>query len=273
MNFIKMHGLGNDFLVLENLNGENKNWHEIARKVCDRHFGVGADGILLVEKSEVSDIRMRVINSDGSEAEMCGNGVRCFSKYVYEKGIVKKDTMTIETLAGTMTAILRIEDSKVKGIKINMGSPVFEKSSIPFKGEENNLNYTIDSGTKSYKAATILLGVPHTVVYVNEIDNNEIVTEGRKIELMDMFPAKTNVNFIHVIDKKTIEIRTWERGAGLTLACGTGTCASVVASSLNGLTENKVTAKLFGGEMHIEYDGETVFMEGPAEFVCEGILY
>jgi diaminopimelate epimerase len=270
MKFTKMHGLGNDFIIFENIEKQNIKWEEIAKRVCDRHFGVGADGIMVVESSDIADTKMTIINSDGSIAEMCGNGIRCFSRYVYEKNIVQKDIIKIETLAGIMTAFLKIEDSKVTGIKINMGSPEFEKALIPFSGQENNLNYSINTGTNNYDASTLLLGVPHTIVYVNNIDNNEIITEGKKIEIMDKFPSRTNVNFVKVIDKNSIEIRTWERGAGLTLACGTGTCASIVASYLNGLTENKVEARLFGGVMFIEYDGTDVFMEGPAEFICEG---
>lgn len=270
MKFTKMHGLGNDFIIFENIENIKENWTEIAKQVCDRHFGVGADGIMVVESSEIADIKMTIINSDGSIAEMCGNGIRCFSRYVYEKNIVKKATIKIETLAGIMTAFLKIEGLKVTGIKINMGSPEFNKPSIPFNGQEDILNYTIDTGTNKYEAATLLLGVPHTVVYVNQIDNNEIISEGKKIEIMDKYPSKTNVNFVKINDKNSIEIRTWERGAGLTLACGTGTCASVVASYLKGLTSNKVEAKLFGGVMTIEYDGTNVIMEGPAEFICEG---
>jgi diaminopimelate epimerase len=154
---------------------------------------------------------------------------------------------------------------------VNMGSPVFEKAKIPFKGEEDNLNYTINTDTKTFRASTLLLGVPHTVIYVDEINPDEVVNQGRQIEVMrDKFPAKTNVNFVKVIDRNTIEIRTWERGAGATLACGTGTCASVVACYMNGFTSNKVEARLFGGSMYIDYDGKDVFMEGPAEFICEG---
>lgn len=273
MKFTKMHGLGNDFVVFENIGEEVLDYRAIARKVCDRHFGIGADGILIVRKSDRADIKMEIINSDGSIAEMCGNGIRCFCKYVYDRGIVRKELMQVETLAGVLTAELKIEESKVKGVKVNMGKPVFEKALIPFKGEENNIYYQIELDNKRYNASTMLMGVPHTVIYVNSIDIEEVITSGKRIEELNLFPAKTNVNFVEVVGRDKIRIRTWERGAGLTLACGTGTCASVVACSMNNMTDRIVTAELTGGNMFIEYDGENVYMEGPAEFICDGELY
>lgn len=270
MIFAKMHGLGNDFLVIDNRDERIKNLNDLAVKICDRHFGIGADGILVVEKSKLADIKMNIINSDGSTAEMCGNGIRCFSKYVYEKGIINKQVMNIETLAGIMKAELSIENSKVISIRVSMGSPVLDKILIPFNSIENNLNYTIKVEGKSYNATTLLLGVPHTIVYVAKIDKNEVIESGNKIENLDIFPNKTNVNFVKVINKDSIEVRTWERGAGYTLACGTGTCASVVACSLLGKTNNSVEAVLAGGRLFIEYNDGRVFMTGPAELICEG---
>lgn len=270
MHFAKMHGLGNDFIIMDNRNGDIKNINELALKMCDRHFGIGADGILLVEKSEASDIKMNIINSDGSTAEMCGNGIRCFCKYVYEMGIVNKQVMSIETLAGTMKAELDIDGLKVKSIRINMGSPKFTGECMPYSSAENNLNYTFEVDGKSYNATTLLLGVPHTVVYVDRIDNSEVLEKGKKIESLDIFPFRTNVNFVNVINKSTIELRTWERGAGFTLACGTGTCASVVACFLLGKTNDRVEALLAGGRLYIEYKDEVVFMTGPAELIFEG---
>lgn len=260
MRFTKMHGLGNDFIVFENLNNENLEWNDLAIKVCDRHTGIGADGILLVEKSPTADIKMTIINSDGSLAEMCGNGLRCFSKYVYEKGIVKKDKISVETGAGVLEVKLKIDDNEVKSIMINMGKPILD---------ETKKNYKLKVLDKEYDATTMIMGVPHTIIYVDNIVREELLKYGPLIEKMDIFKNGTNVNFVKVIDKDTIEIRTWERGAGHTLACGTGTCASVVATFINGLTSNKVTAKLALGELKINYD-EYVFMEGPAEFICRG---
>lgn len=270
MYFAKMHGLGNDFIVLDNRDNSITDLKKLAVKVCDRHFGIGADGILIIEKSSIADIKMSIINSDGSTAEMCGNGIRCFSKFVYEKKIINKEVINIETLAGVMKAELKVEGSKVFDIRINMGSPRRDKDSIPFRGNGNNLNYNIEINEKRYSASTILLGVPHTIVYVDRIDENEVIETGRKIENLSFFPSKTNVNFVNVIDKDRIEVRTWERGAGYTLACGTGACASVVASYLSGKTNNKVEVMLYGGKLFVEYIDGSVFMTGPAEFICEG---
>lgn len=255
-----MHGLGNDFIVFDNLNNENKDWSNIAVKVCDRHTGIGADGILLVEKSDVADIKMVIINSDGSLAEMCGNGLRCFSKYVYEEGIIKKDVINVETGAGVLEVKLKKENTKVKGIIVNMGKPILD---------EEKKKYKLKALDKEFEATTMIMGVPHTIIYVDNIRKEDVLKYGPIIEKMDLFKHGTNVNFVKVIDKDTIEVRTWERGAGHTLACGTGTCASVVATYINGLTDAKVTAKLLLGELNIFVD-EYVFMEGPAEFICRG---
>lgn len=270
MNFTKMHGLGNDFIVIENLNDEIKNLKQIAIILCERHTGIGADGILVVEKSQIADIRMRIINSDGSEAEMCGNGIRCFSKYVYNKGIINNKTIKIETLAGIIIADIEVDSKNIMSIKVNMGNPIFDKASIPFSSNENNIDYKIEIDGISYRASTILMGVPHTIIYVSNIDDSEVITVGRKIEKLPIFPLGTNVNFVKIIDRYKIELRTWERGAGMTLACGTGTCASVVAAHMNNLTENIVEAFLSCGKLKIEYNGENVFMEGPAELICDG---
>lgn len=270
MFFTKMHGLGNDFVVIDDRNNTLQDSGEIAQRICDRHFGAGADGLLIVKESSRSDIGMDIINSDGSTAEMCGNGIRCFCKYVYEKGIVNKQVMNIETLAGIMRAELIVENSKVVSIRVNMGSPALDKKAVPYAGSCDNLGYTIEVNGKSYNAATILLGVPHTVVYVDEIDKKEIVENGSVIEKLSIFPNRTNVNFVKVINRDKIEVRTWERGAGYTLACGTGTCASAVVSYLMGKTKSNVEASLFGGKLNIEYQNGEVYMTGPAELVYEG---
>lgn len=272
MEFTKMHGLGNDFIIIENLDCSLKRMEELAIKVCDRHTGVGADGIIVVEKSKTADLRMRIFNSDGSEAEMCGNGIRCFSKYVYDRGITDKKRMEIETLAGSILSEVQVDNNDIMSIRVNMGQPVFEKEHIPYKGEEDNLLYTIIVGDKEYKATTLLMGVPHTIIYVEDINIDEVINMGKRIERLSYFPMGTNVNFVKIIDNNNIELRTFERGAGYTLACGTGTCASVVAAYKNKLVNEKVTAKLAIGKLKIEYDGNTVTMEGPAEYICEGTL-
>ncbi|KMT21443.1 diaminopimelate epimerase [Clostridium cylindrosporum] len=270
MKFSKMHGLGNDFIVVEesNLNGEDI--YSLAKKVCNRNFSLGADGLLVVYKSSLADTKMEIINSDGSYASMCGNGIRCFAKYVYEKGIVNKEVITIETGAGILTAYLNVEDNIVKGIKIDMGVFSYAKEDIPFRGDEDNKNYVLSVNDKDYSSTTMLLGVPHTVVYVDNIDADEVIKSGAVIETLEKFENNTNVNFVKYIDRDNIEVRTWERGAGITFACGTGTCASVVSGITRGINNNKVTAKLFAGNMIIEYTDGKVYMEGPAEFICDG---
>lgn len=269
MKFTKMQGLGNDFIIIESLD-KKRDMRDLARKLCDRHFGIGADGILLIEDSKAADAKMTIINSDGSLAEMCGNGIRCYAKYVYEKNICKKPCITIETLAGIMKAEMETVNGKVRNVKINMGSPEFKKDRIPFKSEMNNIDYVISADGREFRASTILLGVPHTAVFADEISNDEMIHYGSIIEKMDLYPNRTNVNFVKVIDKDNIELQTFERGAGLTLACGTGTCASAVSCSILGLTNKKVNAHLKAGILNIDYTGEDVFMKGPAEFVFEG---
>ncbi|SKA92482.1 diaminopimelate epimerase [Caloramator quimbayensis] len=271
MFFTKMHGLGNDFIVFDNLLEYSVDWSIVAKKSCDRHLGIGADGILIVEKSDISDIKMTIINSDGSLAEMCGNGIRCFAKYVYEKGIINKQSFNVETLSGIKNVKLKVINEIVCSVEVDMGRPSFVKNEIPFLSDLDNKNYTLSICGKEYNLSTILLGVPHTIVYVNEIDEKEVIEIGKIIENNSIFPKKTNVNFVEVLDRKTIKVRTWERGAGLTLACGTGTCASVVACYINGKTDRTVTAKLAAGDLNVLYYEENVVMEGPAEFICEGI--
>ncbi|WP_027307406.1 diaminopimelate epimerase [Caloramator sp. ALD01] len=262
MNFVKMHGLGNDFIVFEKKELGNKDWSDIAKKVCDRHIGIGADGILIVEESSCADIKMTIINSDGSLAEMCGNGLRCFSKYVYEKGIVKKQNFKVETGAGVLEVIFTLENDNVKTVKVNMGLPIIE---------EDKKYYRINVLGREFEATTMTMGVPHTIIYVEDTVDEDVIKYGPIIEKMDIFKKGTNVNFVSVIDKDNIKIRTWERGAGYTLACGTGTCASVVATFINGHTNNEVNAHLKLGTLKITYN-YYVFMEGPAEFICEGKL-
>ncbi|MCX7695556.1 MAG: diaminopimelate epimerase [Caloramator sp.] len=262
MNFVKMHGLGNDFIIFEEKELRNYNWNEISKKVCDRHIGIGADGILIVEESKCADVKMTIINSDGSLAEMCGNGLRCFSKYVYERGIVKKQKFNVETGAGVLEVLLTLDGDNVKAVKVNMGRPIIE---------EDKKLYSLKVIDKEFEATTMTMGVPHTIIYVDEIYDEDVLKYGPVIEKMDIFKKGTNVNFVKVVDKDNIKIRTWERGAGYTFACGTGTCAGVVATFINGLTNNKVNADLKLGRLKITYD-DFVFMEGPAEFICEGRL-
>lgn len=274
MLFSKMHGLGNDFIVIDARGKEDIDYNSLAKRMCHRHIGVGADGILLVLDSKLADIRMRIINSDGSEAEMCGNGIRCFSKYVFERGIVKKDKFKVETLAGIIEPELILNEyGLVEKVKVNMGKPSFKRKDIPMQGdpESDAINTSIEVDGKEYKITSLLMGVPHTVLFVDDVEKVDIYTLGPKIEKHEVFPRKTNVNFVQVIDKNNIKVRTWERGAGATYACGTGSCASVIASNLNGFTERKANVHLYFGTLEIEWqDDGIVFMTGPAEEVFVG---
>lgn len=274
MQITKMHGLGNDFIIFCPKD-ETKDFSAIAKKMCARRISAGADGILLVLPSETCDIRMRIINADGSEAEMCGNGIRCFAKYVYEKGIVKKEEMTIETLAGTIKPKLVIDDGAVISIIVDMGKPIFDPDEIPTRiSREDILSKEIDVLGEKFEIACINVGVPHAMVFVDYIDDEMLRKVGPIIEKDNLFPNNTNVNFVEVVNKSTIKVSTWERGAGKTMACGTGCCASVVACYLRDFTDRKVTVKLEVGDLYIEYlEDKTVLMTGPAEVVYEGIYF
>ena len=271
MHFTKMQGIGNDFIMVEDFKNEVQEKNNLAKELCDRHFGIGADGLIFIENSNIADLKMRIINSDGSNADMCGNGIRCFSKYVYEKNIIKKNTLDIETPAGIMKAELSVENDMVGTVRINMGKPCYDKKLVPFNGELNNKAYSLDIGGKNYEMTTLLMGVPHTVLFSGELSEDNVIQYGRYIEKLPIYPQGTNVNFVNVIDDRTISVRTWERGAGPTLACGTGACASVAASYLNNKTGRKVKAKLMKGELIIEQDvNGYIYMEGPASTVYEG---
>ncbi|MEZ0537819.1 diaminopimelate epimerase [Caldicellulosiruptoraceae bacterium PP1] len=273
MLFSKMHGLGNDFIVLDVRQSPDKDYNSLAIKMCDRHLGIGADGLLLVLNSDKADIKMRIINSDGSEAEMCGNGIRCFAKYVFERGIVRKEKFTVETLAGIMEPELILDEvGLVEKVKVNMGSPDFNPQNIPMLLDSKDaINVPIEVDGKEYKITSILMGVPHTMLFVDDINNIDIHALGPKIEKHKLFPKKTNVNFVEVKDNQNIIVRTWERGAGATMACGTGSCASVIASHLNGYTQRKANVHLYAGILNIEWtEDNIVYMTGPATEVFVG---
>lgn len=263
MKFTKMHGNGNDFIVLEDFNNEISDDGALARKLCHRSFGIGADGILIVRKSSIAHIQMVIINSDGSYAAMCGNGIRCFAKYVWDKKLVENTVIDIETGDGVKKAYLNVEDNEVKTITINMGKPSFAPAVIPAVSEEELINRKIVANGKEYVINAVLMGVPHTVI-IGDLD--EIcVSEGKYIEKHTMFPKGTNVNFCQIISRDRLKVETWERGAGPTLACGTGSCASVVITNRLGYTDKKVTVQIPGGSLFIELTEEGVLMTGPAE--------
>jgi len=262
-----MHGLGNDFIFFENLDNKDLNYSAMAIKMCHRQLGIGADGIVAVLPSEVADLRMRIINADGSEANMCGNAIRCFARYAYERGLVKSESFRIETFAGIIIPEVITENDKVISVRVNMGKPNTERQFIPMLGDEMDaIQIPVQVGDQEFKITSLLMGVPHTMVFANDVSTIELKQIGSAIEKHKLFPKGTNVNFVEVIGRDRVKVRTWERGAGATLACGTGCCASAVASIINQHTDRKVIVELQYGHLEIEWaeDG-TVFMTGPAE--------
>ena len=268
MDFVKMHGLGNDFVFIEDKTGQDKDYTALARAMCNRHTGIGADGLIVIVDSRVADVRMRIINSDGSEAEMCGNGIRCFAKYVYDSGIIEKKRFTVETPAGIMEPEITVgADNKAKLITINMGRPSFNRSEIPMEGADGRvLNEDLCVDGENWKITSLLMGVPHTVTYVDDVDTVDIEKIGPLFEKHEAFPKHTNINFAQQMDDRTVKVRTWERGAGATLACGTGSCSVAVASFLIVRTGREVDIQVPLGTLHIEYreDDGNGYMTGPA---------
>jgi len=267
MNFTKMHGLGNDFIFFENLASIDTNYSAMAIKLCHRQLGIGADGIIAVLPSDVADLRMRIINADGSEANMCGNAIRCFGRYAWERGLVKSKTFRIETFAGIIIPEVITQNDRVVSVRVNMGKPNTERVFIPMLGDEKEaIRVPVWIENQQFFLTSLLMGVPHTIVFVDDVDTIDVIQIGSVIEKHALFPKGTNVNFVEVISRENINVRTWERGAGATLACGTGCCASAVASIINHYTDRKVTVELQYGQLEIEWaeDG-TVYMTGPAE--------
>lgn len=276
MEFTKMHGLGNDFVVIDCRRDKETNYYELAAKICDRHFGVGADGLMVVLPSEQADCRMRIFNSDGSEPEMCGNGLRCFARYVYEKGIVSTTEMTVETLAGIMKPkILFNQAGEITKVKVDMGEPILKRSLIPIIGDgEHAIKEKIVIDDQIFIITAISMGNPHCVIFTENAQTVDLTKWGPKIEHSAYFPQKTNVEFVQVLSPTEMRMRVWERGAAVTLACGTGACAALTAAVLNGLTERDATIHLDGGDLEISWseDSNHIFMTGAAENVFEGVL-
>jgi diaminopimelate epimerase len=272
--FWKMHGLGNDYLVIDNRNLQIADVEAagLARRLCARRFSVGADGLLLVETSTAANAKMRIFNADGSEAEMCGNGIRCFAKYCYENNIAKKQELTVETLAGIKRLWLTVEDGAVASVKVDMGTPTLERSKIPMTGTGKFVNETLQVNGEQYKATCLSVGNPHCVIFVEGVDDFPVQQLGPKIENHKFFPKRTNVEFAQVVSKNELKLRVWERGCGETLACGTGACATVAAANMLGKTNSKVKVHLLGGFLEVEY-AEHLFLSGAAENVYEGKLF
>ena len=274
--FTKMHGLGNDYVYIDAINQKIENESSLAKFVSNRHFGIGSDGLILICKSEIADFKMRMFNSDGSEAEMCGNGIRCVGKFVYDKGLTNETTVKIETLAGIKTLILNTKDGKVETARVDMGEPILEAEKIPvISTEEPVKNLELEAENKKFKFTCVSMGNPHAITIVENTKEFDVEKYGKVLEVDKAFPKKANIEFAQIVDRQNINMRVWERGAGETLACGTGACATAVACNLNGLTDRKVNIELLGGTLNIEWN-ETdnhVYMTGPAVTVFDGELY
>ena len=272
MKFNKMQGAGNDFLLFDGVKNHYKNYSKMAKELCDRRYGVGGDGIMIAEESENADIKMVYYNSDGSKGEMCGNGIRCFAKFVYEEEIVKKREITIETGDGIKLAYLNLSDKNtVNSVTISMGKARLSPKEIPVLIEkEQVLNEKINIEGKELTFSAVLIGVPHVVIISEELEKLDVNFLGSKIEKNEIFPKNTNVNFIQILDKNNIRIKTWERGAGRTLACGTGSCSGAYIANLLGLVEKDVDVETEGGVLKINLQGDEIFMTGAAETTFKG---
>ena len=274
LQFTKMHGLGNDYVYMDAINQKIENRSELAKFVSDRHFGIGSDGLILICPSEKADFRMQMFNQDGSEAEMCGNGIRCVGKFVYDKVLTKKETITVETLAGIKTLVMTAKNGKIETARVDMGEPILEPEKIPVISNENPVkNLKLEVENKDFTFTCVSMGNPHAVTFIKEdVNKFDICKYGAKLEVNKAFPKKANIEFINVIDDKTLKMRVWERGAGETLACGTGACAVTVSAILNGYTKRAVTVHLLGGDLKIEWNKNDnhVYMTGPATTVFEG---
>lgn len=301
MKFTKMHGCGNDYIYVngftEKIEPEKK--PELVQRLSDRHFGIGGDGVIFINPSTEADFEMEMYNADGSRAEMCGNGIRCVAKYVYDKGLTDKTDISVISCGKVKYLQLFIKEGKVDSVRVNMGAPILQPGRIPVimsdgkkhtgachgfdtvREQENNadeaakenvINEPITVQGKEYKMTCVSMGNPHAVVFIDDVTNLEIEKIGPYFENHERFPNRINTEFVKVLDKKTVQMRVWERGTGETLACGTGCCATVVACILNGLTDTSVTVKLLGGEIAITWDREAnlVYMTGPAKTVFEG---
>lgn len=290
MKFTKMEGLGNDYVYINCFKETVENPSELAIKVSDRHFGIGSDGLILIKSSKIADFTMEMYNADGSQSEMCGNGIRCVGKYVYDYGLTDKTEVAIETLAGIKYLTFQIEKKdendrgKVKLVTVNMGAPIFKPEDVPVDvpnkdiitkledGQDIVLNYPLIVDDKQYDITCISMGNPHCVSFVEDTDAFPLEKVGPLFEGNEIFPRRVNAEFVQIVDRTYAKMRVWERGTGETLACGTGTCASAVACMLNGYTEDTVTIKLLGGELIIRWDREEnlVYMTGPATTVFDG---
>ena len=274
MKFTKMHGLGNDFIIVENLEGliDPADMAEKAPGLCRRHFGIGGDGVVLINKSTEADFRMLIFNPDGSEAEMCGNAIRCLGKYVWDRKMIGDSRVAFETGAGIKEVRLHIEDGKVIAVRVNMGHPHLESEEVPVGGPPRKvINERITAGGRDFEFTAVGMGNPHCVIFLRSLDNEPWKAWGAELEKHPVFPRRTNVEFVEVLDPGEIRVKVWERGAGATLACGTGACACTVAGIITSRLKENVEVHLPGGALKIQWkQGQPVYMEGPAEEVYCG---
>ncbi|MBO5388880.1 MAG: diaminopimelate epimerase [Lachnospiraceae bacterium] len=283
LNFTKMEGLGNDYVYVNCFKETVDDPSELSKRVSDRHFGIGSDGLILIKPSQVADFTMEMYNADGSQSEMCGNGIRCVGKYVYDYGLTDKEEISVETLAGIkyLKFVIDKKDASDRGtvamVTVNMGEPIFAPAEVPVaidKDLDKVVDYPVNIDGTRYNITCISMGNPHCITYVEDTDTFPLEEIGPKFESSPLFPRRVNAEFVQVVSRDYLKMRVWERGSGETLARGTGTCATVVASILNGLTEDEVTVRLLGGELIIKWDRETnlVYMTGPAKVVFDGVI-
>lgn len=274
MKFYKVHGLGNDFVLFDGREIESVDWNALTVKVCNRHTGIGADGTLILLRSAIADVRMRIINADGSEAEMCGNGIRAFSRYCFENGVVRGTEFTVETGAGVMKPRIILKNGRVDGVRVDMGEPLLEAKDVPVAVEGRAVGLLLTEEDRSFSFSSVRVGVPHTIVFVDPLNEADVPKYGPLIEHDPLFPERTNVDFVEVLSDERVKMRTWERGCGCTLACGTGACSAAVACALAGKTGRKVAVEIELGTLLIEWSeaDNHVYMTGPAEIVFSGVI-
>ena len=274
MKFTKMHGIGNDYIYVNGFEETVENPNELAVRVSDRHFGIGSDGLVLIEPSSVADFRMRMFNADGSEGDMCGNASRCIGKYVFDRGLTDKTRVTLETRSGIKVLELTVEGGKVKRVRVDMGAPRIRCEEVPCTlGTGVVLRAPVHVLDRTFEITPVCTGNPHGIIFLDEpVETFELAKYGPVLECHPAFPKKANIEFVQVLSKERLRMRVWERGSGITLACGTGSCAALVAANLCGLANRRATVVLDGGELVNEWDEATghVFMSGPAAFVFDG---
>ncbi|MCP4267774.1 MAG: diaminopimelate epimerase [Candidatus Brocadiaceae bacterium] len=273
MKFTKMQGIGNDYVYVNCFEENVNNPSELAITISDRHFGIGSDGLILILPSQIADAKMRIFNADGSEAQMCGNGIRCVAKYMYTSGLRKNDKMTIETAAGLKAIELTVEKNNVSQVKVEMGTPDLLRNDIPMVGENTKvINEQLQLNDSILDITCVSMGNPHCITFVDDVESIDLNITGKAVENHKLFPERINAHFVQIVSTNEIKMRTWERGSGETLACGTGAVASSVACVLNNLTERIVHAQLPGGKLKVEWtDDNKTYMTGPAEFVFSGV--